>query len=66
VDPVFTGTASVLGIPAATVTEGNSAELTLFCPHEKWTFTEADVPNGYANKPLLGMELTGKVKRIVG
>jgi dihydroorotase len=66
VKALTTGPASVLGIPSATVTEGNSAELTLFCPHEKWTFTEADVPYGYANTPLLGMELTGKVKRIVG
>lgn len=61
-----TGPATVLGMKAAEIVEGQPAELTLFCPNEKWTFTQADVPYGYANTPLMGMELTGKVKRIVG
>ncbi len=60
------GPAAALGIEATSIEEGIQAELTLFCPDEKWTFSPSDVSYGYANSPLINKELTGKVKGIIG
>lgn len=40
---------------------GDAADLTLFDPAEKWTFTEADIASRSRNTPFLGQEFTGRV-----
>ena len=44
------------------ITEGKKANITIFDPKEKWTFTEESIVSKSHNSPLIGMELVGKVK----
>ncbi|PIE52502.1 dihydroorotase [Candidatus Fermentibacteria bacterium] len=51
--------ASVLGITIPGITAGEPAEMVLFDPDEKWTFTDSLSLSG--NSPFLNTELRGKV-----
>jgi dihydroorotase len=65
VQALTSGPASVIGVPAAEIAEGASAELTLFVPGKEWTFAQEHIPYGYANTPLLGMRLNSSVVGVV-
>jgi len=55
----------ILSIESHAIEEGVLADLTLFSPSAKWTFTESDILIGTRNSPFLGKELTGNVYGIV-
>jgi dihydroorotase len=46
------------------IAEGETANLTLFDPEEKWMVKESDIRSKSKNNPFIGMELTGKVKAV--
>jgi dihydroorotase len=54
----------ILGLPAATIQEGQEAELTLFDPEAPFTFTRETNASNSHNSPFFGVELTGKVHGI--
>ena len=51
----------VLGLDGGLVTEGVSANLTLFHPTKKWKFEERDILSKSKNSPYLDQTFTGKV-----
>jgi dihydroorotase len=55
---------NILGLPTATIEEGNEAEITFFDPEASFVFTkEINASNSY-NSPFFDVELTGKVHGI--
>ena len=55
----------ILGLPVYGIAEGEDADLTLFDPDIKWTFTEKDIHSHSKNTPFVGREFTGKAIGIV-
>jgi dihydroorotase len=55
----------ILGLPVPDIAEGEDADLTLFDPDVKWTFTEKDIRSRSKNTPFVGRELTGKALGII-
>lgn len=55
----------ILGLPVSGIAEGEDADLTLFDPDIKWTFTEKDIRSRSKNTPFIGVEFTGKAIGIV-
>jgi dihydroorotase len=55
----------ILGLPDAAIAEGAAADMTLFDPDMKWTFTEADIRSRSKNTPFIGREFTGRVIGII-
>jgi dihydroorotase len=55
----------LLGLEAVSITQGQKANLSLFCPQEPWQLQVGDIPSRSKNSPFLGKELKGKVKGIV-
>ena len=55
----------VLGITTQNIKEGEEADLTIFDPTQKWTFTEKDIRSRSKNTPFVGMEFTGKVVAVI-
>lgn len=51
-----------LGIPIPTVQKGEIAELTIFSPEEKWTYTKDHSFSISQNSSFFGTEFTGRVK----
>ena len=51
----------ILSLPGGHIRMGDAADLTLFDPAEKWTFSEADIASRSRNTPFLGQEFTGRV-----
>lgn len=54
----------ILGLEGA-VKEGALADLTLFDPGKKWTFTANDIKSLSANTPFIGTAFTGKALGVV-
>ena len=54
------GPQRVLGLDIPEISEGENAELTFFCPDEKWTFTKANNRSHSQNSPVMETELTGR------
>lgn len=54
------GPRNVLGMDVPVISEGEIAELTFFCPNEKWTFNETNNRSRSQNSPVLGKELVGR------
>jgi dihydroorotase len=50
----------ILGLSLTGLAEGEEADLTLFDPELKWTFTEKDIRSRSKNTPFVGKELIGK------
>jgi dihydroorotase len=61
----FTNGRSVTGLESAAVTEGATANLTLFDPETEWIFSEAGIKSKSNNTPFLGMKFTGRVIGII-
>lgn len=55
------GPRNLLSIDIQPIEIGSKADLTVFSPTKKWTFTENDVLIGAKNSPFVGKELTGYV-----
>ena len=55
----------ILGLPVSGIAEGEDADLTLFDPDIKWTFTEKDIRSRSKNTPFVGREFTGKAIGII-
>lgn len=51
----------VLGVEAASIQEGNTANITVFHPTEKWQYNKATNFSKSVNSPLWGQTLTGKI-----
>ena len=43
---------------------GEKAQITIFDPNKKWTFSEKDIYSKSSNSPFLGHDLVGKVKYV--
>jgi dihydroorotase len=56
---------TILGLPATGFAEGENADLTLFDPDMKWTFTEKDIRSRSKNTPFIGATFTGKAIGII-
>lgn len=63
IDSLSTQPASILGLPYGTLRVGAPADVILFDPHEQWTASSATLHSRSSNTPLLGSELTGKVRQ---
>ena len=55
----------VFGLEVPSVAKGQSADLTLFDPKMKWTFSEEHIRSKSRNTPVLGHEFMGKPLAIV-
>lgn len=55
----------LLSLPAATIEEGGSAELSLFRPASEWVLAPKAIPSRAKNSPYLGKKLRGKVHGII-
>ncbi|MBS1623040.1 MAG: dihydroorotase [Bacteroidetes bacterium] len=55
----------ILGLPVSGFAEGAEADLTIFDPEKKWTFTEKDIRSQSKNTPFVGTALTGKVVGVI-
>jgi dihydroorotase len=55
----------ILGLPMTGIAEGEDADLTLFDPDMRWTFTEKDIRSRSKNTPFIGKEFTGKALGII-
>ena len=55
----------ILGLPLTGLAEGEDADLTIFDPDMKWTFTEKDIRSRSKNTPFVGRDLTGKALGII-
>jgi len=51
----------IFGLEIPVIAEGEAANLCLFDPNKKWTFTEKNIYSKSKNTPFIGYELTGKV-----
>lgn len=49
----------ILNLKEPRIAEGESAELTVFAPSLKWTYSKQDIKSRSHNSPLLDKELTG-------
>jgi dihydroorotase len=61
VDRMSTTPARILGLEGGSLRPGAPADVVLFDPEERWTFTEADVGSRARNTPFFGRAMTGRV-----
>ncbi len=55
----------ILGLDMPQIKTGESANLTIFDPSHKWTFTDEDIISRSYNTPFVGTEFTGVVIGII-
>ena len=55
----------ILRLPLHDIKEGEDADLTLFDPSVKWTFTEKDIRSRSKNTPFAGAEFIGKAIGVI-
>jgi dihydroorotase len=55
----------ILGMDVPAIEVGQVADITLFDPGKKWTFTEKDIRSRSNNTPFIGKEFTGKALGII-
>ncbi len=65
VDKLTTKPRAILGLDSSIIEEGNLADLTLFDPTLKWTFSGENIRSKSKNTPFIGTNLTGKAIAIV-
>lgn len=57
--------ASILGLGKGSLEVGSDADITIFEPKTKWTFTKEDIESKSKNSPFVGEELIGRVSEVV-
>ncbi|MBW8687734.1 dihydroorotase [Chitinophaga rhizophila] len=55
----------IFGLPELTLTEGSTANLTIFDPEQEWILTTAHLASKSKNSAYIGAELKGSVKGII-
>jgi dihydroorotase len=55
----------IFNLPAHTLKEGATANLTLFDPEEEWVLTQAHLASRSKNSAYIGAQLKGTVKGII-
>jgi dihydroorotase len=65
VDLLSVNARKILGLEISRIEEGAAADLTLFDPDKKWTFTEGDIRSKSKNTPFTGAEFTGQVIGVI-
>lgn len=65
VQRLTTGPRRILNLPEAAIAAGMPADLTVFQPDHKWTFTISGQASKGRNNPLDGQELTGRAFGII-
>lgn len=55
----------ILGLETPPIKEGMQANITMFDPSIKWTFSESDIRSRSRNSPFIGTSFTGKVLGIM-
>lgn len=65
IDAISLAPRRILRLESPKILENSPADLTMFCADDRWTFTKDHVRFGYANTPLIGKELTGKVIGVI-
>ncbi len=55
----------ILGLPLPSIREGTLANITIFDPEARWTFTGKDIRSKSANTPFIGAGFRGRVIGIV-
>lgn len=65
VQKLSTNPRNILGLPTATIEEGQEAEITFFDPEASFIFTKETNASNSVNSPFFDMELTGKVHGII-
>ncbi len=55
---------AIAGVNRPAIKVGETANLTLFNPDERWTFSKGHIRSRSSNSPFIGKELTGKVKAV--
>ncbi len=55
----------VVGMKIPKIKEGEDADLTLFNPKLKWTFSENDIQSKSKNTPFVGKKFTGKALGVI-
>ena len=55
----------IFNLPDVSIQAGAAADLTLFSPEEKYTFSEIHIKSKSKNSPFIGKELKGKVIGII-
>ncbi len=61
IEKLTVGPRDILGLEIPEIAAGEPAELTIFDPEAKWTFTEKDIKSRSKNSPFVGKEFTGRV-----
>ncbi len=62
VDKLSTAPARLLGLPGGALAVGESADVVVFDPTERWRVTPESLKTKSPNTPLLGMELQGRTR----
>jgi dihydroorotase len=62
VSALTVGPASVLGLSAPTLKEGQAADLVLVAPEQRWAVEPASLRSKSRNSPLLGRSLPGRIE----
>jgi len=62
VDKLSTAPARLLGLPGGSLAVGESADVVVFDPTERWRVTPQSLKTKSPNTPLLGMELQGRTR----
>ncbi len=65
VDLMTRGPASVLGLPAGTLSAGAAADICIFDPDEAWTYDAKKGQSKSSNSPWSGRTLVGRVKTTI-
>lgn len=65
IEKMTTNPRNILGVKNPEIKKGEKANITIFDPDMKWTFTEKDIRSKSKNTPFTGREFTGKVLRVV-
>ena len=52
---------TILGLPSASIMEGEEADLTFFHPNQTWSLQTQTIPSRAKNSPYIGLELVGRV-----
>ena len=65
INAVTSNARKIISIDQCPIAEGSVADLTLFSPTSKWTFTKDQIISATNNTPLLNKELCGSVLGII-